>query len=832
MKSFFTVAFLIFISTLSFGQNKIETPSDFFKEELGSQFYPHHLIIDYFEHVAANSSKVKLVEYGRTNQNRPLVLAFISSEKNMNNLENIRINNLKRTSLVEGSATKDPIAIVWLSFAVHGNEASSPNVAVKTIYDLLDPNNEKAKKWLENTVVIIDPTINPDGYSRYTHWVRNVSNQSLTPTPNSREHQEPWPGGRVNHYLFDLNRDWAWATQVETQQRLPYYRQWMPHIHVDFHEQGHNSPYYFAPAAKPYHDYISQWQRDFQVEIGKNNAKYFDEEGWMYFTKERFDLLYPSYGDTYPVFNGSIGMTYEQAGHGRAGKAIDLENGDTLKLIDRINHHTSNALATIEVSSNNAQRLVDNFENYFQSTLKKPKGKYTTFIIRGDNSLDKIKRITALMDLHQIQYGRSTKGKKLKAYDYQTGKETEISLNSNDLIISAYQPMSVLTQVLFEPETFVEDSITYDITAWSLPYAHGLKAYASTQKITPDASYDFADPMPQMIDDNPYSYIFKWESLDDAAFLGAMLKSGLKVRFAHRPFSINNQNYPSGTLIVNRGDNKHLQSGYNETVQMLAYQHKRKLTTTKTGFSQSGPDFGSGNMELINTPKVLLVYGDNVRVNSYGQVWHYFEKTINYPFVAVTQDQLTGMDLSDYTTVVLTDGGYSNLGKDLSDWIRKGGKLIAIGSAVGSLAGKTGFKIKTKEAEKKKADSVEAKVKKYADQERDFIKGFIPGAIFKLKVDNTHPLAYGLPDYYFTLKTRSRSYEVSEDLWNVGYVGKTPTYFGFVGSKALKQVEESTVLATQSMGRGNIVYFVDNPLYRAFWNQGKFVFGNALFLIN
>ena len=541
MKSLLTFLFSLILIISAFCQ--IQNPDKFFPEKLGDHFYPHHLIIDYFEQIAANSDKVQLVEYGRTNQNRPLVLAYISTAENIANLETIRTNNLKRTGLVEGRASADDKVIVWLSFAVHGNEASSPNAAVKTLYELTNGSNSEANKWLENTVVIIDPTVNPDGYSRYTDWNRNVSNKILTTNPVSREHQEPWPGGRVNHYLFDLNRDWAWATQVESQQRIPYYRQWMPHIHVDFHEQGHNSPYYFAPAAAPFHEYITDFQKDFQTEIGKNNAKYFDEQGWMYFTKERFDLLYPSYGDTYPTFNGSIGMTYEQAGHGRAGKGIDLANGDTLRLIDRINHHTTTALSTIEMSSVNAKRIGDNFEDYFQSTFKKPQGKYTTFVIKGDNPLDKIKSIVRLLDLHQIQYGRSTKGQKIKALDYITGKESDIELSNNDLIISAYQPMSVLTQVLFEPETFVEDSITYDITAWALPYAHGLKAYASTQKVTPDASYDFAHPMPQMIDDNPYSYIFKWESLNDAAFLGALMQKGVRARCASNPFTINNISY-------------------------------------------------------------------------------------------------------------------------------------------------------------------------------------------------------------------------------------------------------------------------------------------------
>lgn len=237
-------------------------------------------------------------------------------------------------------------------------------------------------------------------------------------------------------------------------------------------------------------------------------------------------------------------------------------------------------------------------------------------------------------------------------------------------------------------------------------------------------------------------------------------------------------------------------------------------------------------MQLLTIPKVLVVYGKGVRSNSYGQVWHYFENTVKYPFTAVEKSQLRNMDMTNFNTLVLTDGGYGDIADNLGDWIKDGGKVIAIGSAVGSLAGKNGFKIKRKEADKKKADSLEAKVKKYGDQERNFIASFIPGAIFKVKIDNTHPLAYGLPNHYFTLKTTTRNYEVSEDLWNVGYIGKQPMSMGFVGSKAMKGVAESVVLANHSMGRGEVVYLVDNPLYRAFWEQGAFVMSNALFLVD
>jgi hypothetical protein len=265
-----------------------------------------------------------------------LLLAFIGSEENINRLEAIRLAHLNND-------VSEKVSIVWLSYNVHGNESSGTEAAMQTAYLLVTKN----KEYLKNTIVIIDPCLNPDGRDRYVNFYYQKGNFPPDIKRFSAEHNETWPGGRSNHYFFDLNRDWAWMTQIESQQRMQRYNQWLPHVHVDFHEQGINEPYYFPPAAEPYHEVITDWQRKFQKDIGKNNASYFDKEGWMYFSKEIFDLLYPSYGDTYPTYSGSIGMTFEQGGSGRAGLAVITQVGDTLTLQNRVDHHVTTGLSTV-----------------------------------------------------------------------------------------------------------------------------------------------------------------------------------------------------------------------------------------------------------------------------------------------------------------------------------------------------------------------------------------------------------------------------------------------------------------------------------------------------
>ena len=840
-----TLFFLLFATHLSVAQNSLPSPSDFLPRDHGDHFTPHYELVDYFERVAESSPQVLLQKYGQTNQDRPLILAIISTEENLKNIENIRLNNLRKTGLIndkKGNVKADDKAIVWLSFGVHGNEAGASESSMAALYALANPSDNETQEWLKNTIVIMDPCINPDGYSRYTHWNRNVGMQTANPLPEAHEHYEPWPGGRVNHYLFDLNRDWAWQTQIESQQRIAVYNQWMPHVHVDFHEQGYNNPYYFAPAAHPYHKYITDWQAEFQTEIGINHTKYFDEKGWLYFTREVFDLFYPSYGDTWPTFNGAIGMTYEQGGHSFAGRAIIMENGDTLKLSDRIAHHLTTALSTVEVSSKNSEQLISRFESYFSEENKR-EGKYKSFVIKGTNAQGKINALCQLLDANGIQYGLAgSTSRASNAFYYQTGANRNIDIAANDLIVNIWQPKSVLTQVLFEPEPYLEDSLTYDITAWALPYAYGLEAYALTEKVTFERERPkFTNPLPENKAFAPYAWIASWKSVDNARFLSALLQKEIKVRYSTEPFTINGRSYDRGTLVINRGDNRLFDGDLDANIRAIATENNQELTISQTGFVTSGKDFGSSALQLIDQPNILLLTGEETSAYGYGQAWYYFEQVIDYPITAITTNQVNTNLLHKYNVLILTEGYYqlddSKLG-EIKSWTRKGGRVIAIGNALRSLDGKEGFSLKRFASDKDKtaAESASEKARmdqrldRYAGQERRSISQQMPGAIFKVKIDNTHPLGFGLGEYYFSLKTSSRKYQILKNTWNVGTIDKEAYHLGFAGATALQNIKETTVFGVQDMGRGSIVYMVDNPLFRGFWEEGKFLFSNAVFL--
>jgi hypothetical protein len=800
---------------------ELQSPSAFLGYELGSQFTRHHRVVDYYEYLAKSApDRVVLKEYGKTNEGRTLLLAYVSSSDNIKNLENIRKAHLEST---EGKGVADK-AIVWLSYNVHGNESVSTEASMQTIYDLLT----SKKQYLQNTVVIIDPCINPDGRDRYVNWYRQHKNSPHNVDPNSKEHREGWWSGRSNHYMFDLNRDWAWLTQVESQQRLPMYNQWMPHIHVDFHEQSLNSPYYFAPAAEPYHEVITDFQREFQETIGKNHALYFDKEGWFYFTKERFDLFYPSYGDTYPTYNGAIGMTYEQGGSGRAGLGVITATGDTLTLKDRIEHHRTTGLSTVEMGAKHANRLNEEFRKFYRSKNYK----YKSYVLNG--SEDKIKSLTNLLDKHEIEYGLGS-ASTVKGFRYQTGKNGTISLNDKSLVISSNQKKGTLVKVLFEPDARLSDSLTYDITAWSLPYAYGLDALASTAAIsTKKVGNSQKQRLTNGLADGAYAYLSSWNSMADARFLTDLLKEGVRVRYANKPFRLEGRKYERGTLIITRADNAN-KSGFMEILRKLSKKHSRSLDRVSTGFVDSGKDFGSRDVQLIPETNIGVLMGDPASTLRYGEVWHFMEQQLGYPFSALDADYINNINLEDYNILVLPDGsGYGRLMGDgflkkLKSWVSRGGKLIAMGRAVGSLEGEDGFGISSKEVD---AKTSKEEVQAFEDTPRERMKSRITGAIFKARVDSTNPLAYGYGDTYFTLKLGADSYSYLKSGTAVYLDKDSRPMSGFAGSEAQKKLGKSLIFGVENRGRGQVIYMVDNPLFRGFWENGKLFFANALFMVN
>ncbi|GAA4419775.1 M14 family metallopeptidase [Nibrella viscosa] len=838
-----------FICIQAWAQSGLLSPAQFLGYPVGSKFTPHHRVLAYAEQIARQApNRVKLLPYGTTFEGRPLVAVIVASEANMNRLEEIRTNNLKRIGLLDGQPTSTPQPpIAWLSYNVHGNEAVSSEAFMEVLYGLLQTSDAVAQKILNTTVVMLDPGLNPDGHDRYVNWYNQMVGRNPNPTPFAREHQEPWPGGRYTHYIFDPNRDWAWQTQEVTQQRMALYQQWMPQLHGDFHEMGPESPYYFAPSAKPFHEDITPWQRQFQDIIGQYNTRYFDRNHWLYYTRERFDLFYPSYGDTWPTYNGAIGMTFEQGGGGRAGLALEKNDGDTLTLRQRIDHHVAASIATLESVADRPDQVVKEFVSYFDKSRNTPIGAYKSYVIKANGDEGRMKALRQLLDRNQIRYGYAGKSQTAPAFNYATQKnEKSVTVAPEDLVISAYQPKSTLLKILFEPASKLEDSVTYDITAWSIPYAFGVGTYGLTSRIDPVASAPKLAVAVAPSVSKPYAYVARWQSLPSVQLLAGLLKQKVRVRAAEKEFEVNGQTYPAGTLILTRTGNERLGDRFDAVVQQAATEAGIPVTPIASGYVTKGSDFGSGSVLSLKNPRVGMVVGEGTSPTDVGEVWYYFDQELNYPVTLIDGQSLANVDWRKLDVLILPSGSYARILTErtmtsLKDWVRSGGKLIALERAAAYLAGKPDFELKEKEdpeekskgragsTANRKANPVDS-LKIYGDRERSAISDETPGSIYRLNLDTTHPLAFGLTNGYYALVQDAYNFDFLKSGWNVGYLKDNNYVAGFAGRNAKEKLKNTLIMGEQPLGRGSIIYLANDPLFRGFWYNGKLLFGNAVFM--
>jgi hypothetical protein len=809
---------IIWVTVPAFGQ--IESPYEYL-DEYAASFTPHHKVMAYAHYLAKNSERVRLYEYGESYEGRPLIYLAFSEAENIEKLDSIRLHHLRHLGKERGTFNKTySRAIVWLSHGVHGNEAGATESALLNMYQLASGRSDIVDN-LEKTVVIIDPCLNPDGFDRYVQFYRSQKGANPNANPYSVEHHEPWPAGRVNHYQFDLNRDWAWQTQIETRQRMEVFFEWMPHIHVDIHEQFPENPYYFAPAAKPFHKAIEDWQIKLQTHIGKNNAHYFDQNAWPYFTGEVFDLFYPSYGDTYPILNGAIGMTYEQAGHGIAGLAYALDNGDTLRLIDRIKHHNTTAMATIESANRLKDSLVDLQANYFNNYEV---GDTKAYVYKTDNDALSLRR--SLIDLLkrnniEFQYiSTESDGMNVELLDFGKGEKQSHRLHAGDLYISADQFSARLLDVLTETSPVLEDTLTYDITSWSIALAYGdlyrlqkdIPPLELTNRELPDRISD------RMKADSNYAAILRFKDEYDYEMMAALFKKGYNLRLATEGFKMNGRPaVPMGSIVILKADNK---NNYDQLFT-ISRQMEGHLDFVGTGWTEEGPDLGSDAFQLMEAPKLALLKNDALDVNGFGFAWHFLDRELEYPYDVLSKDHLL-RQLSQYNTVLIPDGRISFSEKEMvvwSDWISEGGRLILLGTSATAFADKAPYSLEYKTA---KADSVKEK-----EQENEYAS-HNPGAVVRMNWDQQHPLGYHMDNTYYSLKTSALVYQPLKN-GAIGTIDDELKVYGFMGENIRNSLTNSMSFGLESHGQGKLIYLLDDPLYRGFWKRGHQIVWNALF---
>jgi hypothetical protein len=871
--------------------------------DMGEQFTPYSEVERYFKTLAAATDRIKLDPYGKTYEGRTLYTVVISSPKNLARLNAIREADAKladprKTTAQEAQkiASEMPV-VLWYGYNVHGNEAASSEAAMQVAYELAASQDERVQKWLENAVIVMDPMANPDGRDRYVAGYRQTMGVRPRGDRFAAEHQERWPGGRVNHYLFDLNRDWAWLSQVESSQRIARYLQWNPQVDVDFHEMGPSSTYFFFPPAKPVLPWIEPLLNKWFEIYGKANATAFDKFGIRYFTKESFDFFYPSYGDIWPALNGAIGMTYEQGGGGAGGLTIDLPEGQrTLTLRDRAAHHFITSLSTLVASVQNRQARLQDFYEFHRAAIQggQQSAFRAVYIVPGRDPYRATHVVETLMKQGVEVKQASTPIEAEDLTSYWGEKSAKKRLPAGTYVVDMAQPAGFLARALLQRDIeHSENLFFYDVSGWALPLAADVEAYSSGKLAAASLSpvKDASRPPRQVREvPNAAAYVFTSDSLGSIRMLGHLLDQDLKAYVSIKPFKLNGREYSAGSIIVPAETNP---PDLAQRIGRLQVEDEVEVAASPTTMVDEGFDLGSNRVRFVRKPRVAVLMDTPTSANDYGALWYLFEQRLDLPFTPLRAENLRDVDLTNYNVLILPadygDGrGYSRYldkpaAAKIGDWVRAGGVLIGIrGGAIWATKAKSGLTSVTyrfvrpddeqgrideekasaaasgptgsaalsgsagssaspvmpgspnpAEAEKKKQAELEKKLIKYADREKQQRSEEVPGAILRVNLDNTHPLAFGLGEQMPVLNDTAPILELTSKGENVAYFPKENLQLsGFISAENERKVAQSAFLIREHAGRGAVVLFADNPVFRGFWDGTTRLLLNAIFFGN
>lgn len=818
---------------------------------LGARFTHWDRIVQYLEQVAAASPRVKLWEYGRTYEGRPLMLAAISSPENIQRLEEIRQDQQKladTTSLSEADRSRllgrTPL-VVWLGYGVHGNESSSAEAAMGVAYLLAAGQGDIAKS-LENMVVLIDPLCNPDGRERYVSSYEQRRGAEPNPRRAAAEHWEPWPGGRQNHYVIDLNRDWAWASQVETRHRVNAYRSWEPQVYVDFHEMGSESSYFFPPSAEPIHPQIDRRVVSWLETFGRSNAEVFDRMGWIYFKGESYDLFYPGYGDSYPSLRGAVGMTYEMAGGGRGGLALALPDGTMLTLADRVARHFTTSIATLRTASANGRRLLEDYVANRVKAASEPR----TYLWSGDQP--ESRALADLLLFHGIRVHQTSQAVDLFARSLNAdGDETLRRFQAGTYVVSTTQPLGNLIEALLERESPMSDGFVdrqrqrleqnlnpqfYDITAWSLPYAFNVDTWVSAS--SPGGLRSIPETAAGIVGargENDLGYLVPPQGIASYRLAAELQKRRIVHRVAMGSLSGGGE-HPAGTLFIPSRGNP---ADVRETLQALLTSNGLAAQAVGSSFEMRGIPLGSNEVEGVRPVRVGLMSGAGVDPTSFGFLWHLLDQEIGVPHDRLDVAQLGQVDLSELDALILPSGGYEEaIGKGareaLDAWVKAGGVLVAIGDSVEWLQKHEMTSIKSWHAPEKKDDMPEEDPEGGGETAVERNLGsrpiFTPGAILATRMVPNHPLTLGLrtpPTVLYEGSTVLRATgDPRKDV--LVAVDEGPVVAGFAWPEAEERLAGSLLVGMETRGSGGVVVFAQDPAFRLFWRATTPILLNAL----
>ena len=815
----------------------IPSPAEFLGYNIGDYHTRHDLIVTYLEKLSTLSNRAELIDYGKTHELRRLVILQVSNEKNINNLEDHRQAHLKLidpTANIDYNAMNEVPIFINLGYSVHGNEPSSSEAAMLTAYVMVASNHPEIAKFRNESILFIDPTINPDGRDRHTQWANSHRSSVLVKDPMDSEHNEMWPRGRTNHYWFDLSRDWLLAVHPESQGKLKWYHEWYPNVVTDFHEMGSNSTYFFEPM-KTNGSKDPIMPLDNYTTLNDLFATYYhrdmDSLGTLYFTKEVFDGTYPGYGSSYPDLQGGLGILFEQAGS--RGHVSETDYGE-LTFAYTIRNQFVNSLGTIEASVENKEVLHKYQHDFFKSALDNAQKSPIKGYLFGENYDDGRRRAFLEMmlrhkiDVHPIEEDVTIKGKK-----YSPG---------NAFYVPTAQPQYRMVQTMFETYDEYQDSVFYDASAWSLANAYNMK-YTSV-KTSPKVGKKVTkkeiafNPIP--FTQANYAYLIPGDDYNLSGALYSLLDKKVRVMVAQKEFILTtNQGekpFSYGTLIIP----VHRQEiGHEKLLGILQSVQKKfqiDIHSANSGYSISGKDLGSRYNDVLEKPKVAILIGDGISSYEVGFIWHLLDQRVKMPLTKIRMSNFSNADLSKYNTLVMVSAWRSSLdSSDISkikEWTSKGNTLITIGSATSWAITQKIVNESLVKTEKKEGEKEEIKRIPYGEASEIRGKNSVGGAIFEAEIDRTHPIGFGYRDDVIPVYKNNTIWLApsKNEFSTVALFTDDPHIDGFITDKNLNEfLKKSAVVVASRVGSGRAILFANDPNFRGTWYGTNKMFLNALF---
>jgi hypothetical protein len=810
---------------------EIPLPNKTLGFEIGERHLRHDQLRQYFNTLSQSSNRIKITTMGKTAQLREQFLVTVSSPENLENLDSILAKRRVPYKTKELENSNEPL-VIWLGYSVHGDEISGANAAMVVAYYLAASEEAEIKTMLANTIIVLEPSINPDGMDRFVNWVTTYRGSADNGDAEHVEHHQDWVSGRTNHFWFDLNRDWLLLTQKESQHRLQYFHQYQPHVLGDYHEMSANSSYFFQPGIKSRTNPLTPKQNIMLTkELAKFHAKSLDQAQRLYFSEENFDDFYYGKGSTYPDINGGIGILFEQASS--RGMQQETING-LLTFEYGIQNHVLTSLSTIEGAWQNRKELKKYRKRFYQQAINlAKKEKFNGYLFSEKNDVYRLNILLDKISQHQINAYPLTDDFSYKGKIYAKEASFYVPLEQNQ-----YR----LIQALFNQETDFPDNTFYDVSGWTMPLAMNIhfQALDSTWGLKlsekPWSKKDIISTDKINTNNADYAYAFEWHHSLAPKLLNLLQSQNIKAKVATGGFVSqvegNERAFASGTIIIPAG----IQSALNwrENLATLANKTNIELVVINSGLTSHGIDFGSNSFRELKQPKVLLLGGKGISQYEAGEIRYYLDETLKIPVSIVEHSRLSSIDLSNYSHLIMVNGDYkvlsSNNISQVKKWLKQGGVVIAQKSAAKWLAKQDILSVDF--IDKKQIDQLfDSEKLSYQDKEQLSARKRIAGAIFATELDISHPLAFG-----YTEKTLPlfRNSTLIMDAGQQSFVtlakySAEPMLSGYTDKNLVNLLAHNSAIVAHNYGKGRVIASTDVLAFRGYWLGSAKLLANSLF---